>query len=77
MKLNTLIQDVQYHSKFSVLYILVQMQSSRSPQEDKKKKKVLPWWLWCKKCGFNRWSGRIPYAVERLSLCATAVESVF
>lgn len=42
MKLNTLIQDVQYHSKFSVLYILVQMQSSRSPQEDKKKKGCFP-----------------------------------
>ena len=42
-----------------------------------------PWWLSGKKsalqswrCGFNPWSGKIPYAAEQLSPCPTTAESV-
>jgi len=41
----------------------------------------LPWWLsgkepacQCRRRGFNPWSGKIPHAVEQLSLCATNTE---
>ncbi|KAJ8778854.1 hypothetical protein J1605_013088 [Eschrichtius robustus] len=41
----------------------------------------LPWWRssWestcqCRRHGFDPWSGKIPHAVEQVSLCATAAE---
>ena len=43
----------------------------------------LPWWrsgyepaCQCRGQGFEPWSGKIPHAVEQLSLCATTTESV-
>ena len=42
----------------------------------------LPWWLrgkepscQCRTHGFDPWSGKIPLAVEQLSLCAAATET--
>ena len=44
---------------------------------------LLPWWLsgkqstcQCMKYEFDPWSRRIPHAMEQLSLCITAIESV-
>ena len=43
----------------------------------------LPWWLGgkestcqCRKCGVDPWSGKIPHAAQRLSLCAVTTEHV-
>ena len=43
----------------------------------------LPWWFsgkesayQCRRHGFDPWSGKILYAMEQLSLCATTTEPV-
>ena len=49
----------------------------------KKWEEGLPWWssgyetaLQCRGYWFSPWSGKIPHAVEQLSLCATTIEPV-
>ena len=43
----------------------------------------LPWWFsgkesacLCRRCRFNPWSGKIPLALEQLSLWATTIQPV-
>ena len=52
-----------------------------SVTQDIKTDEGLPWWLsgyesaWqCRGHGFDPWSGKIPHAVEQLSLCTTTTE---
>ena len=52
-------------------------------QPSKEESIRLPWWFsgkesacQCRRHGFSPWSGKIPYALKELCLCATTIEPV-